>query len=64
MTIEEAVLTVEGLTCSACVRHLEHFLRGFGKVRVEHNATETTPRHLMAAMADGGYKPRPSFDLA
>lgn len=65
MSIEEALLKVKGLmTCSACMRRVEPFLRAFGEVRLEqHDATERTPRHLMAAMT-GGHEPRPSYDLA
>lgn len=64
MSIEEALLMVKGLmNCSACMRRIEPFLRALGEVPLEQDATERTPRHLMAAMA-GGHAPRPSYDLA
>ncbi|MBX3233574.1 MAG: hypothetical protein KIT84_11260 [Labilithrix sp.] len=64
MSIEEALLKVKGsMTCSQCIRGIENFVRALGDARVERDATERTPRHLMAAMT-GGHEPRPFFDLA
>lgn len=64
MSIEEALLKVKGLmNCSACVRRIEPFLRALGEVRLEQDAMERTPRHIMAAIA-GDHAPRPSYDLA
>lgn len=69
MTTKATVLEVEGMTCSACVRHVEQALRGvegiekldvkIGKVRVEHDATKATPERLIAAIVDAGYESRP-----
>lgn len=70
MNTKSTVLDVEGMTCSACVRHVEEALRGLdgvekldvkiGKVRVDHDQAKATPQQLIEAIAEAGYQSRPT----
>lgn len=70
MTTKSTVLDIEGMTCSACVRHVEQALQGLdgvekldvkiGKVRVDHDVAKATPQQLIEAIAEAGYAARPS----
>jgi copper chaperone len=66
---KETILSVEGMTCSACIRHVEralHALDGVdrvdvdpkvGEVRVEHDARASIDQ-MIAALDDTGYEAR------
>lgn len=65
----ETVLSVEGMTCGSCVRHVEHALEDLdgvsqvevrlreGKVRVRHDNSAPT-EILVDALKDAGYPSR------
>jgi len=67
---KETVLSVEGMTCGSCVRHVEGALRRLegvggvevklqeGRVRVQHDPAQATPEAMIAALADAGYASR------
>ena len=67
---KNTTLTVEGMTCSNCVRHVEGALReleGVGKVtvelatgevRVEHDPARATVDQMVAAIVEAGYETR------
>ncbi|MCA9590926.1 MAG: heavy-metal-associated domain-containing protein [Myxococcales bacterium] len=66
----EVVLSVEGMTCSSCVRHVESALRELdgieavevtlkdGRVRVEHDPTRSTLAQMVEALGEAGYASR------
>ncbi|MFO0739623.1 MAG: cation transporter [Labilithrix sp.] len=68
MATKSTSLDVEGMTCSACVRHVEEALRGLdgvaklevkiGKVRVDHDPAKTSPEKLIEALTEAGYESR------
>ena len=63
-------LEVRGMTCGACVRHVEGALRAVagvtkvsvdlthGSAIVEHDATDVSEANLIAAVIDAGYEAR------
>jgi copper chaperone len=67
MNTKEAILNVEGMTCSSCVRHVEGALRELegvcaievtlkeGKVRVEHDPARATLEQMVEALGEAGY---------
>ena len=69
---KETFLTVEGMSCASCVRHVEGALRsidgildvavslGEGKVRVRHDADRATIQQMLDALGEAGYESRPN----
>lgn len=67
---KETILSVEGMTCSSCVRHVEHALSEIegiekvevklkdGKVRVEHDPSRSTIDEMIRALDEAGYASR------
>ena len=67
---KEVVLSVEGMTCSSCVRHVESALRElegiaaievrlrYGEVRVEHDPSLATIDEMVQALGEAGYESR------
>ncbi len=67
----ETVLNVTGMTCSSCVRHIDHALRDVlgvsnvevqlqkGTVRVKHDPASATVEDLVEAVRDAGYDTAP-----
>ena len=67
---KETILSVDGMTCGSCVRHVEEALREIegvgaievalkdGKVRVEHDPARATIDRLTAALGEAGYPSR------
>jgi copper ion binding protein len=63
-------LTVEGMTCSSCVRHVESALRELegiedvevklkdGRVRVEYDPSRSTIGEMIQALDEAGYGSR------
>lgn len=70
MSTKEAILDVDGMTCSSCVRHVDAALRkidgigtvevklGDGKVRVQHDPTKASIAQMIEALGDAGYESR------
>ena len=70
-TQRDTILTVEGMTCGSCVRHVTEALKeldGVGKVDVRlrdgivvvrHDAGEAPVDRLIDALRDAGYESRP-----
>ena len=66
----ETILSVDGMTCSSCIRHVEGALRRLegvgeievklkdGKVRVQHDLEQATVDELIQALGDAGYESR------
>lgn len=64
---EEITLDVRQMTCSSCVRHVEHALREVpgvanvavalreGKARIERDPSKATVDALIRAVEDAGY---------
>ena len=64
----EAVLDVDGMTCTSCVRHVEAALRKVegvgaidvtlseGKVRVVHDPAKASLAQMIEALGDAGYE--------
>lgn len=64
----ETTLTIEGMTCGSCVRHVDRALRtlrGVDKVEVklrdgiaivQHDASKATVGALIAALREAGYE--------
>jgi len=69
---KETILAVDGMTCSSCVRHVEHALRALdgihkvevdladGRVHVEQSSELTTVDQMIEALAEAGYGARPA----
>ena len=69
---KETILDVDGMTCSSCVRHVEHALAGLdgidkvevnlkdGRVRVEQSSARTTVDQMIEALGEAGYGARPA----
>lgn len=67
---QETILAVEGMTCSSCIRHVEHALRELsgvakvavnlkdGKVRVEHDPSGASIDEMIEALGEAGYESR------
>ena len=67
---KETILSVEGMTCSSCIRHVESALRVLegienvevklkdGKVRVEHDPSRSTIDEMIRALGEAGYGSR------
>ena len=67
----DTVLTVQGMTCGACVRHVTHALHRLdgvdavevelreGIVVVNHDATAAPVEQLIDALRAAGYESRP-----
>lgn len=72
MNMKETILKVEGMTCSACVRHVESALRtidgvgavevklGEGEARVQYDSSKAPVARLIEAIDDAGYEARVS----
>lgn len=70
MSNKETILSVEGMTCSSCIRHVEHALSELegiekvevklkdGKVRIEHDPSRSTIDEMIAALGEAGYESR------
>ena len=70
MSNKETILSVEGMTCSSCIRHVEHALSELegiekvevklkdGKVRIEHDPSRPTIDEMIAALGEAGYESR------
>jgi copper chaperone len=68
---KDTVLTVQGMTCGSCIRHVTHALKeleGVGAVEVKlregivlvkHDATEAPVDQLIDALRDAGYDSQP-----
>jgi copper chaperone len=66
----ETVLSVEGMTCHSCIRHVGHALKELdgvskvdvnlreGKVSVRHDESEVPLSALVEALAEAGYPSR------
>jgi copper ion binding protein len=66
----ETVLSVAGMTCHSCIRHVDHALKELdgvsqvnvnlreGKVSVRHDESEAPPSALVEALAEAGYPSR------
>lgn len=64
------ILSVDGMTCSSCVRHVESALRRLegiekvevnlekGKVWVEHDPSRSTSADLVRTLRGSGYESR------
>lgn len=72
MTIErDTILTVQGMTCGSCVRHVTAALEELdgvekvdvklreGIVIVQHDAVEAPVDQLIGALRDAGYESQP-----
>lgn len=69
---KETILAVDGMTCSSCVRHVEHALGALdginkvevdlkdGRVHVEQSSERTTVDQMIEALAEAGYGARPA----
>lgn len=67
---KEVILSVEGMTCSSCVRHVTSALRELegidaievrlrdGKVKVEHDPSLATIDEMVQALGEAGYESR------
>jgi copper chaperone len=67
-TTKETLLTVSGMTCPSCVRHVESALREIagvrgvevhlreGKVLVKHDAEGAPATELVEALREAGYE--------
>jgi copper chaperone len=67
---KETILSVEGMTCSSCIRHVERALSELegiekvevklrdGKVRVEHDPSRSTIDEMIQALGEAGYESR------
>ena len=67
---KETILSVEGMTCSSCIRHVESALAELegtervevklkdGKVRVEHDPSRATLDEMIRALGEAGYESR------
>jgi len=67
-TQQETVLSVEGMSCPSCIRHVEGALRELdgvrkvqvrlreGKVAVEHEAGQPSAAAMIEALRDAGYE--------
>lgn len=65
---KETILSVEGMTCSSCIRHVESALSELegiekvevklkdGKVRVEHDPSRSTIDEMIQALGEAGYE--------
>ena len=65
--VQETVLTVTGMSCASCVRHVDHALKQLGgvaqvevhlregKVHVWHDALRAPVASLVTALSDAGY---------
>lgn len=72
MSTKETILSVDGMTCSSCVRHVEEALRDLegvgaievapedGSVRVQHDPAQATIEQMTAALGEAGYASRAS----
>lgn len=70
MSNQDITLAVEGMTCGACVRHVEDALRALdgvtsvdvklreGQAVVTHDPARTPVVRLLAALDDAGYTAR------
>lgn len=68
----ETLLSVTGMTCMGCVRHVDHALRVLegvsavevrlreGEVRVEHDA-RVAPTDMVEALREAGYDGAPAL---
>ena len=68
----ETVLSVEGMTCHSCIRHIDHALKELegvshvnvnlreGKVTVRHDDGEAPISALVDSLSDAGYPSRPA----
>jgi copper chaperone len=64
---KKTVLSVEGMTCASCVRHIDRALRQLegvtlvdvdmkaSKVTVRHDESETPLSEVVEALAEAGY---------
>lgn len=67
---KETILSVDGMTCSSCIRHVEAALRELdgiekvdvklkdGKVRIEHDPSRSTIDEMIQALGEAGYELR------
>lgn len=67
---KETILSVDGMTCSSCIRHVEAALRELdgiekvdvklkdGKVRIEHDPSRSTIDEMIQALGEAGYESR------
>lgn len=67
---KEAILSVDGMTCPSCIRHVESALSELegiekvevklkdGKVRVEHDPSRSTIAEMIQALGEAGYESR------
>ena len=67
---KETTLTVDGMTCSSCIRHVTAALRELpgidavevklkdGKVRVAHDDDSASTDEMIAALNEAGYESR------
>lgn len=70
MNSKQSTIEIRGMTCGACVRHVEGALRAVagvddvrvnletGSATVEHLAFAPSPAELVAAITDAGYEAR------
>lgn len=71
-TNEETTLTVEGMSCPSCVRHIDDALREVkgvrevsvqfehGQVRVRHDSAAANVNALVEALKNAGYESAPA----
>jgi copper chaperone len=70
MSTKETILSVDGMTCSSCVRHVEGALRKIdgigsievklrdGEVHVQHDPAKASITRMIEALGDAGYESR------
>lgn len=68
----ETLLSVSGMTCMSCVRHVDHALRDLegvravevrlreGTVRVQHDAATAPIDAMVEALREAGYESTPA----
>ncbi len=68
----ETILNVTGMTCTSCVRHVDHALRELdgvsrvevklheGKVLVQHDAAKVSIEAMIDALREEGYEGAPA----
>lgn len=68
---QETILSVDGMSCASCMRHVERALAGLdgvgpvevrleaGEVRVAHDPARAPVDRLIAALGEAGYESRP-----
>ncbi len=67
----QTLLTVSGMTCMSCVRHVDHALRDLegvravevrlreGQVLVEHDVASPSAEAMLEALREAGYRGAP-----